>query len=73
MSDEQHDALVEAAVTPYRDGDAEGRLVPPPAWWDLSPAARDDLYRLQLAARAMERALDEQGQSGTIKAVLRRI
>jgi hypothetical protein len=73
VSENDRDALVEAAATPYRERDAEGRVVPPPAWWDLSPEAREELFRRQLLNRVMERAADPRGWSCTVKAVLYRI
>ena len=69
---ERH-ALIEAAVTAFRERDAEGRCVAAPAWWDLSPDDRDALFDLQLAARQLERATDQAGLSTTARAVLARI
>ncbi len=70
---EERDALIAAAATAYRERDREGRLVPPPAWWDLAPEDREEAYRMQLLAREMERAMDREGQSATVRAVLARI
>lgn len=65
------DAIIEAAISARRERDKEGRIVPSPAWLDLGPEAREELYRLQLVARVMERALA--GVSGTVQAVMARI
>ena len=73
MSDAGIRALIEAAVTPHRERDSEGRIVPPPAWWDLPPEALDELFAEQALAREIERAVDPEGESGTVKAVLARI
>ena len=73
MNVRERDALLEAAVTAHRDRDHEGRTVPPPAWFDLSPTDREELFRRQVASRALERAIDPAGQSGTARAVLARI
>ena len=73
MSESDRDTLIEAAATPYRERDVEGRIVPPPAWWDLSTEAREELFQRQLLSRAIERAADPNGWSGTIKAVMLRI
>ena len=70
---EERDALIEAAATAYRERDREGRLLPPPAWWDLSPEDCEEAYRIQLLARGMERAMDREGWSATVRAVLARI
>jgi hypothetical protein len=67
------DVLVEAVLTPHRERDREGRPVPPPAWWDLPPAALRELHERQAEARRLEAALDPAGLSGTARAVLARI
>lgn len=71
MTPEERDALIEAGVSAYRERDLEGRPVPPPAWWDLSPDDLDELYRRQSAQRALERAIN--GYSSTVNAVLARL
>jgi hypothetical protein len=73
MSDREHDALLEAALTAHRERDAAGRLVPPPAWWDLEPEKLDELFEAQLLAREIERRSDSAGMSGTARAVLARL
>jgi len=47
--------------------------VPPAAWWDLSPEELDRLYAEQAFAREIERAVDPEGDSGTVRAVIARI
>jgi hypothetical protein len=73
MSDRATRELIEAAVTPYRDRDPDGRVVPHPAWWDLPPDALSELFVEQALAREIERALDPEGETGTVKAVMSRI
>jgi hypothetical protein len=73
VSERDLDVLIEAAVTPYRERDVEGRVVPPPAWWDLSPEGREELYRRQMMSRVIEKAFDAEGWSGTVRAVMSRI
>ena len=73
MIEPEMDELVEASVTAHRERDLEGRLKPPAEWWDLAPDALDDLFQRQLLTREIERVLDPQGQSATVKAVLARI
>ncbi len=73
MSGRERDVLIEAAVGAHRERDREGRVVPPPAWWDLPPGDREELYRIQLLTREMEKAVDPAGRSGTVRAVLARI
>lgn len=67
------DLLVEAVLSPRRTMDREGRLQPPPAWWDLPAGTLDELHREAMAARRLEAALDPAGRSGTVKAVMERI
>ena len=73
MNGRGYEAVMEAAITAYRARDREGRLVPPPEWWDLAPELLDELFREQLLARVVERAIDPEGFSGTVRAVLARI
>lgn len=73
MTDREHEALIEAALTSWRERDPEGRPVPPPAWWDLPPEALDELFTEQLMAREVERHADPAGWSGTVRAVMARL
>ena len=73
MNGRERDALIEASVTAHRRRDAEGRVLPPPEWWDLSVDALDELYRRQLLTRHLERLIDPRAESATVKAVLARI
>ena len=67
------DLLIESAANAVRDRDASGRVVPPPAWWDLPPNARLSAFDAQVATRELERAVDPLGFSGTVRAVLARL
>jgi hypothetical protein len=69
---DDRDALLEAAATAFRERAASGRILPSPAWADLAPGDRAALFELQLATRAVERALDPQGFSATAQLVLGR-
>jgi hypothetical protein len=70
---ERLDTLIEAALTPHRERDRDGRLIPPPAWWDLAPDQLDVLYERQAEARLLESAIDPRGLSGTARAVMARL
>ena len=72
MNDEL-ELLIEANASAWRDRDPSGRIVPPPAWWDLPPDARVLAFDAQVATRELERAVDSSGFSGTVKAVLARL
>lgn len=65
--------LVESVATAWRERDANGRAVPPPAWWDLPPDAREVAFEAQTATRELERAVDREGLSGTVRAVMERL
>lgn len=71
--DPTHDLLVEEILSPRRTRDREGRLQPPPTWWDLPPELLDDVFRETRVARRVEALLDPEGRSGTVKAVMERI
>ena len=70
---EELEQLVEATAGAWRERDANGRPLPPPAWWDLLPEAREQAFELQRATREFERAIDPAGFSGTVRAVLDRL
>jgi hypothetical protein len=67
------DILLEMAASPFRESDVTGRVLPAPAWLDLSPDDRERLFDLQAGSRLLERALDPEGLSGTGKAVVARV
>ena len=73
MNERERDALIEAAVTAHRERDREGRIEPPPAWWDLAPEDAEELFLRQVVTRELERAARPQGWSGTVSAVMRRL
>jgi len=67
------DLLVESVAGAWRDRDASGRAVPPPAFWDLAPDDRLLAFDAQVATRELERAVDPGGFSGTVRAVMDRL
>jgi len=64
---------IEAVCSAFRERTPEGRILPAPDWWDLSPEDREVAFREQLAARWLERIVDPRGFGGTVRAVLARI
>ena len=72
MNDEL-DLLIESAASAWRERDASGRVVPPPAWWDLAPDERMLAFEAQVETRELERVADRDGFSGTVRAVLARL
>jgi hypothetical protein len=65
--------LLEAATSAYRERDRDGRIRPAPAWADLAPQQRRQLFERQLQARLLEQATDPEGLSTTGRAVVDRI
>jgi hypothetical protein len=73
MSDKPRDLLIEEAASAFRERNCWGRILPSPAWLDLSMEDRDRLFGSQLESRLVERALDPAGLSNTARAVLARL
>jgi len=73
MNERERDTLIEAGVSVHREQDREGRLLPPPEYWDLAPEDAEELFRRQVMSREVDRAMDPAGRSATVKAVLARL
>jgi hypothetical protein len=73
VSTRERETLLEAAVTAFRERDFQGRIVPPPAWWDLSAEDRKELFERQLSSRLLEKLAHPTGLSATARAVMSRI
>lgn len=68
----ERERLIEEAAGAWRPRGARGAR-PHPAWADLDPAGRLEVYELSRALRRLEAALDAAGLSTTGRAVLARI
>jgi hypothetical protein len=64
--------LIEEVAGAYRARDPRA-IAHAPAWFDLSPEARDAAFEASTRMRALEAALDPEGRSATVRAVLARI
>ncbi len=73
MTGEPNETLIEQAVSAYRERDASGRIMPSPAWWDLPPDSREELFKRQLESRIIERTFTPDGMSTTVRSVLARL
>jgi hypothetical protein len=73
MTPVEREALIEQVVGAHRERDAEGRPRAHPAWHDLDEDARREAFEQTLIARRLEAALDPEGRSSTVKALLARI
>jgi len=69
----ERDVLIERVAGSYRARDADGRIVPDPAWYDLDEAGRREAFERALVDRRLEAALDPDGLSTTERALLARI
>jgi hypothetical protein len=70
---DEQDALIEAALGAFRERDPlSGRIKPVAAFFDLAPAALDELFARQTASRHLERAAHPAGLSTTARAVIER-
>ncbi len=73
MSEERDEAaLIEEVAGAWRASDPR-RVAFAPAWYDLSPEGREAAFEVATGLRALEAALDPQGRSGTVRAVLARL
>lgn len=68
----EREALVEEAAGAWRPRGFDA-VRPHPAWADLDPEGRLEVYQLTRVLRRLEAALDPQGLSTTARAVLARI
>jgi hypothetical protein len=73
MNDESEDLLIEQAISAFRERDASGRILPSPAWQDISPQNREILFQRQIESRLLESVLDSRGLSSTVRAVMSRL
>lgn len=71
--DREEELLLEKASTANRERDADGRVVPSGAWFDLPPDKREAAFDEIARLRRLEQALDPDGMSTTARAVLQRI
>ena len=72
MSDPDEALLIEEVASAFRPRDPR-RVGVLPAWHDLSAAGREAAFELATRMRAVEAALDPEGYSSTVRAVLERI
>jgi len=65
--------LIEEATSAWRPRGPDGSVLPHPAWADLDEPGRERAFEETLAARRLERALDPEALSSTVRAVLSRV
>ncbi len=69
----QNETLIEQVAGAHRERDVDGRVRSHPAWHDLDPTERLEAFEAAQLQRKLEAALDPQGLSTTIRAVLVRL
>ena len=72
MSSEDRELLVAEATSAHREL-LRDRILPSPAWCDLDPAGRDEVFYETADLRRLEAALDGDGLSSTGHAVIARL
>ena len=65
--------LIEQVTTAHRASDRDGTIRAHPAWHDLDEAGRVQAFDDTVVQRRMEAALDPQGRTTTVFAVLARL
>jgi hypothetical protein len=70
MTDEERELLAEEAASGWRPRTPNGRILEHPAWADLEPTARRQAFEDALVMRVLEAAVDPDGLSTTVRAVL---
>ena len=71
-TDRERDALIEETAGAFRP-QRDGRVGSLPAWHDLDVEGRVEAHARAAGLRRMEAALDPEGMSSTVRAVLSRI
>jgi hypothetical protein len=69
----EDEALVEEAASAFRADGPGGAVRSHPAWHDLNAEGRARAFKVARTSRALEAALDPEGLSTTVRAVLARI
>ncbi len=69
----EEQTLLEQVTSAHRDRGVDGRIKSHPAWHDLDTAGRLAAFEETLKLRKIECALDSQGRSTTVKALLARL
>jgi hypothetical protein len=65
--------LLEQVTSAHRERQVDGSVRSHPAWHDLDEAGRQEAFEATVELRKMEAALDGDGFSGTVRALLSRI
>jgi hypothetical protein len=69
----EEELLLEEVTSAHRERHADGSVKSHPAWHDLDDAGKREAFEATVLVRKLEAAIDVEGQSSTVHAVLRRI
>ena len=69
----EDEILLERAVSAHRERTFDGAIKSHPAWHDLDAEGRRAVFDETLKQRITEQALDSEGHSSTVRALLARI
>ncbi len=69
----EEELLLEQVTSAHRERGVDGTVRSHPAWHDLDEAGRQAAFDATVELRKMESAIDPQGYSSTIRALLSRI
>ena len=69
----EEELLLEQVTSAHRERHADGTIRSHPAWHDLGDDARREAFEATTTLRQIEAALDPEGMSSTVRALLTRI
>jgi hypothetical protein len=69
----EEEELLEQVTGAHRERHADGTIRSHPAWHDLDDAARAEAFEATVVLRKIEAALDAEGHSSTVRALLSRL
>lgn len=69
----EEELLLEQVTSAHRERHADGAIRSHPAWHDLDDAGRSEAFEATVISRKLEAALDPEGHSSTVRALLQRI
>jgi hypothetical protein len=73
MTERDREMLVEEAASAWRPRTPDGQTLEHPAWADLDASGRREAFEDALIMRAVEAAVDTDGQSTAVRALAARI
>jgi hypothetical protein len=69
----EEELLLEQVTSAHRERGVDGAIRFHPAWYDLDEATREAAFEATVELRKMEAAMDAEGMSSTVRALLGRI